>query len=74
MKRKDLSIEQRAWEDFKFITFNSIMIAFGLGAFLVLTLSKDRIYLMLLVLVAPLCYFFAWRYFPKRFLRNEIKP
>jgi len=73
MKRKDLSEEQRAWEDFKFVTFNSAMIAFGLGAIVILFV-RDFLPSMLLILFAPISYFFAWRYFPKRFLKNEIKP
>lgn len=73
MKRKDLGKEAKAWKDFKFITFNSVMIAFGLGALTVIFI-KDAIPIMLLILVGPICYAFAMRFFPKSFLKDNIKP
>lgn len=73
MKRKELSKEARAWEDFKFITFNSAMIAFGLGM-LTIIFIRDCIPFVLSILVAPLCFFIAWYLFPKKFLKENIKP
>ena len=73
MKRKDMSIEQRAWEDYKFITFNSGMIAFGLGAVTIIFLKESFAYPILLILVHPVIFFFAFRFFPKRFLKERIK-
>jgi len=73
MKRKDLTPEQRAWEDYKFITFNSGMIAFGLGAVTIIFIKETFFYPMLLVLVHPIIFFFAFKYLPKKFLKKEIK-
>lgn len=72
VKRKDVSIEQRAWEDFKFITFNMNIIAFGFGALTIIFLKESFAYLLLLF-VAPICYFIAWKYLSKKFLKNEVK-
>ena len=74
MKRKDMSKGERAWQVFKFVVFNSSMMAFGLGALTILTLSKNFVYPILLILVAPICFFIAWKLFPKKFLKENIKP
>ena len=73
MKRKDMSIEQRAWEDYKFITFNSGMIAFGLGAVTIIFLKESFAYPLLLILVHPIMFFFAFKYLPKKFLKEGVK-
>jgi len=73
MKRKDLSKEARAWEDFKFISFNSMMIAFGLGA-LTIIFIRDFIPIMLTILVGPICFFIAWHFLSKKFLKENIIP
>jgi len=73
MKRKDLSREARAWEDFKCITFISTMFAFGCGA-LVAIFVRAFIPIMLLVLVGPICFFIAWHFFAKEFLKENITP
>ena len=50
------------------------MIAFGLGAVVVLTIKENFACPMLLILVMPVGFFFAWKYLPKKFLKKEIKP
>ena len=74
MKRKDLSKEARAWEDFKVIIFNSGMVAFGLGALTTIYIKDFSAFVLLSVLVHPISFFVAWRLFSKEFLKENIKP
>jgi len=75
MKRKDMNVGKRAWEDFKFVALMSSIGAFGFGAFMiVLVLAYDVVYPLLLFLICPICIFIAWKLFPKQFLKEDIEP
>ena len=66
-------MEQKAWVDFKFITFNGNTLAFALGA-IVIMFVRTFLPIMLLMLVVPVAYLFAWKYLSKKFLKIEVEP
>ena len=72
MKEK-MSMEQKAWEHFKGITFVASIISFGCGALTILFI-RENVTIMLLILVAPISFFVAWKVFAKEFLKEGIKP
>lgn len=71
--KKKISKEQRAWDSFKALTFNAAMVSFGCGGLAILFV-RDFYPALLLILIAPISYFFAWKYFTKEFLKEGIKP
>lgn len=71
--KKKMSMEQRAWNHFKGITFVASLISFGCGALTILFI-RDNTPIMLLILVAPISYAIALRVFAKDFLKEGIKP
>ena len=73
MKQKDCSIEQRAWEDFKFAIFLSGTIAFPLGA-LVIIMQEWFPFTMLGFLFHVTVVFIIWRSKAKIFIKENIKP
>ena len=71
--KKKMSMEQRAWNNFKAITFIASIVSFGCGGLTILFI-RDNIPIMLLILVAPISYAIALRVFAKDFLKEGIKP
>ena len=65
--------EQRTWEHFKGITFVASLISFGCGELTILFI-REYVAIMLLIIVAPISFFIAWKVFAKDFLKEGIKP
>ena len=73
MKKKELSPDQKAWEIFKVMCFNSIVVSFGLGM-LIIIFPNLMPYSMLFIVICPVGFFITWHCYAKQFLKEGIKP